>query len=94
MRHERRLQSIAAGALTMPQAQRTTADRIHLFAHRIGLVLSALPFLFVTLMLIGNRHTLSLSVGDLLAVAVLFLCVLPFYLLPRLIGWIVAALFE
>jgi hypothetical protein len=74
--------------------RRWGADRIHLFAHRIGLVLSALPFLFVTLMLIGNRHTLSLSVGDLLAVAVLFLCVLPFYLLPRLIGWIVAALFE
>jgi hypothetical protein len=94
MSQERRLQRCTHGNTAMLRPERTAADRIHLFAHRIGLVLAAIPFLFVTATLIGQARSLSWDAESVLAVAMMYLFVAAFYATPRLVGWAIAALFD
>jgi len=82
----KRLERIRARRL---RTIRATADRIHLFAHRIGLVFARILLIVTGMPLLLHKGGLVmrefLPIVALLAVA---------YGIPRLIGWVIAALFE
>jgi hypothetical protein len=72
---------------------RTTTDQIHLFAHRVGLVFAGILLIITGIPLL--LHMGALAMGEFLSIIALVLALLAVaYGIPRLIGWVIVALFE